>query len=244
MVTKRGLVYGICAGPSGKYHRLARPGIEAIAADAVVWVAFDQESIHSAYQTMIERARDQGVGGLVLLHDDVVIRDSLFPAKVEKVFEDPDVGVVGVVGARRPVSAEWWWYESYGWVEETASIVDKGRTTTDVDVVDGVLLALSPSALRIVNLDATMYPGFHGYDLEICSQTRAAGLRVVVVDTDIFHDSYPSGKVNDPPSYVIADRVWRRRWARGIGNGIRYRMAVWENGGPSMRVRIRRILSP
>lgn len=237
------LIYGVCVGPSCKYASVAKAGVEAVDPGAALLVRYDQRSIHEAYNSMIDQAKDRNATGLVLIHDDVRIRDPKLPTKLTSLLADPTVGVVGVIGARRPMSAEWWWYERHGCVEDTQMVIDFGRGTVDVDVVDGLLLALSPAALEIVRFEPDRYPGFHGYDLEVCSQARAAGLRVVVLDTDVYHDTYPHGKIRDRASYLRADRAWRSKWRHGLFNSLAYRRAVALHDHQGPRKKARRMLS-
>ena len=238
------LVFGVCVGPSGKFERIAAPGIVEVAPQATVLTRRVQTSIHSAYNSMIDEAVRLQAQGLVLLHDDVRIRDSAFCDIIGSLLADPTVGVVGVIGACHIQSIDWWWYDCHGFVEEPEERVDYGRGTFDVDVVDGVVMALSPVALRQCRFDPDSYPAFHGYDAEICSQARSKGLRVIVAAIDgTFHDSYPHGKITDRAAYVRADRVWRSRWRRRSIDALLYRYAAVKNLGASLSA-LRRVVSP
>jgi hypothetical protein len=48
----------------------------------------------------------------------------------------------------------------------------------------------------------------YGYDPEACSQALHLGVRVVVADFDLCHNSYPS-RIPDPKVFRRADRTWR-----------------------------------
>jgi hypothetical protein len=133
---------------------------------------------------MIEEALALDVCGLVLVHDDVVLRDPHLPSKLTTLFDDPTIGLVGAIGASGVQSVDWWLYDTHGWVEETERVIDFGRGTFDVDVVDGVLIAMSSTAMRQLRFDAGRFTGFHGYDCDISMQARSAGLRVVVAELD------------------------------------------------------------
>ena len=244
MLGETGLAYGICVGPTQKAEQFALPSLRRIDPTAPVILRTQQASIHGAYNSIIDEARAMGARGLVLLHDDVEIRNPDAPAVLRDLLSDPSVGVVGVIGARDVQSIEWWWYDRHGYVEEHDLVLDFGRSTADVDVADGVVLALSGRGLEQLRFDARSYPPFHGYDAHICSQARAAGLRVVVTDLGIYHDSYPHGKVTDPAAYTLADRVWRRAWKRGLSNSLRYRYAVVRTRWKAPARTIARVLRP
>lgn len=242
MPGESGLVYGICVGATSKVDQFALPSLRSIDPAAPVIRRENQTSIHRAYNSIIDEARAIGALGLILLHDDVEIRNPAAPDILRTLLSDPSVGVVGAVGARNVHSMEWWWYDCYGHVEERDFVVDFSRSTVDVDVVDGVVLCLSAAALENLRFDES-YPAFHGYDFHICSQAKALGMRVVVTDLDVYHDSYPHGKITDARAHALADRTWRRRWRPGPLNSLRYRSAVLQTHWRRPR-RLARILRP
>jgi len=180
---------------------------------------------------MIDEAVALGVGGLVLIHDDVLLRDPDFASKLAILFADPTVGIVGAIGASDVKSVEWWWYNTHGWVEETEMVIDFGRGTFDVEVVDGLLIAMSSTAMRQLRFDEERFTGFHGYDIDIGMQAKNAGLRVVVADLDVFHDSFPHGKLTDRTAHLRADRIWRRKWRWSLSDRITYVRVVCTTGG-------------
>jgi hypothetical protein len=179
---------------------------------------------------MIDEAIALGVSGLVLIHDDVLLRDLQLPSKLTTLFDDPTIGIVGAIGASGVQSLDWWLYDTHGWVEETERVIDFGRGTYDVDVVDGVLIAMSSTAMRQLRFDAGRFTGFHGYDCDIGLQARSVGLRVVVTDLDVFHDSYPHGKITDRSAWLKADQIWRRKWRWTLADRVAYVRAAWAFG--------------
>lgn len=244
MLGESGLAYGICVGPTDKASKFALPALRRIDPTAPVILREQQTSIHLAYNSIVDEARTMGASGVVLLHDDVAIRRPGAPELLASLLTDPSVGIVGVVGARNVHSIEWWWYDCYGYVEERDFVVDFNRSTADVDIVDGVLLGLSAAALENLRFDYKSYPAFHGYDFHICSQAKSSGLRVLVTDLDVYHDSYPHGKIADPKAHALADRAWRRQWRPGLLNSLRYRRAVIRSNWKTPAKRLARVLSP
>ena len=83
---------------------------------------------------MIDEARTLGVSGLVLIHDDVLLRDLQLPIKLNAFFADPTIGIVGATGASEVKNLDWWLYDAHGCVEETETIVCFGHGTFNVDV--------------------------------------------------------------------------------------------------------------
>src|SRR5207245_8809890 len=98
------------------------------------------------------------------------------------------VGVVGAIGGGDLRSIAWWEARRRaGRVFETRGLVEVGPPRADVDVVDGLLMALSPLAFQALAFDEEACPRFHGYDVDLCLEARAAGLRVIVRPIDIVH---------------------------------------------------------
>lgn len=238
------LAYGVCVGPSGKFERLAEPGIRRIDPGAPLLVRYDQWSIFEAYNSMIDEANSLGVSGLVLIHDDVVLRDHGLPSKLAALFADRTIGIVGAIGASGVRSLDWWLYDTHGWVEETEMVIDHGRGTFDVDVVDGVLIAMSSIAMGQLRFDEGRFTGFHGYDYDIGMQARSAGLRVVVTDLDVFHDSYPNGRITDRAAWHRADRTLRKKWQWTRAERVAYFRVVLTSRHLGARGKIVRLSGP
>jgi hypothetical protein len=182
------------------YRRYARPGIElAREADSEVYAFAALGSISRSYNLVLEQAAAlDGLEALVLVHEHAEITDAEFAAKVRAALADPDVGVVGCLGATGVETVAWWEgavnggtvaqrytaygggeFEAYGWA----------RTSTppaEVETVDGFLLVLSPWAVRNLRFDESIHLGT-GFDLDLCAQVRAAGRKVVTAAIDAVH---------------------------------------------------------
>jgi GT2 family glycosyltransferase len=74
--------------------------------------------------------------------------------------------------------------------------------TGEVDTVDGLLLVLSPWAVRNLRFDESL-GRFHGYDLDFCLQARAAGRKVVTADLKIVHH-HSLELLDDPEPWMDA----------------------------------------
>ncbi|MFL6110645.1 MAG: glycosyltransferase, partial [Catenulispora sp.] len=164
-----------------------------------------------AYNEVLDAVADlDGMDALVLLHEDVEITDPGFCARIRAALQQPDVAILGAVGARRVSGLAWWEGETFGRVIESRGPIDFGGGTHDVETVDGLMLVLSPWAVRNLRFDAERFTGFHGYDADICFQARAAGRRVLVTDLPLVH--HTKGGYGDLEAYRAADRAWREKW--------------------------------
>src|SRR3954467_12322945 len=83
------------------YERCAKPGLDLVAEpDSELLEHAAAGSIARSYNLMLEKvAEREDLEALVLIHQDAEIVDPDFCAKVRKALSDPDVGVVGCVGA-------------------------------------------------------------------------------------------------------------------------------------------------
>src|SRR3954451_16671667 len=148
------------------YRRSAEPGIRRAAEPGSE--VFDLPavgSIFASYNALLDRAQAcADLEALVLVHQDAEIVDADFCAKVRAALQDPDVAIVGCVGAIGVRSIAWWEgsvtlasfihrYEELGggevpglaWTpEETPTYAGTG----EVETVDGFVLGLTPWAIR------------------------------------------------------------------------------------------------
>ena len=210
------IAFAACVGSADKFRHYALPGIRLAAEpDSLVAEAATDRSIFAAYNEVLDAVggRDD-LEALVLLHEDTEIVDPGLGAKLRHRLSDPGVAVVGPIGARAVTSLRWWEGEGRGRVRETRGLVDFGGGVHDVDVLDGLMLVLSPWAVRTLRFDEERFSGFHGYDADICLQARAAGRRVVVDELAVVH--HTKGGYGDEAAFRRADELWRAKW---LGTG-------------------------
>lgn len=213
------ITYGICVGSKEKYLRVAsRSMARCLETDNLVVEVFDSTSIFEAYNYILDSCKDrEDLEALVLIHEDVELRDDTLPGTVRKLFADESIAIAGVIGGSNIPGLAWWEGERKGRTTDAPhGELDFGRGQHDVDTVDGLLLILSPWAVRNLRFDETNYTGFHGFDADICFQARAAGKRVVTVDIDLFHDT--KGGYGDFESWKIADATFKHKWLENKEN--------------------------
>jgi Glycosyltransferase like family len=160
------------------------------------------------------------------VHQDAELADSNFGEKVRKALRDPDVAIVGCVGAVGVRSIAWWqgavtWasfsqrYEEFGGgvFESLTWEADKAPSYAapgEVDVVDGVVLVLSPWAVRNLRFDESLGQ-LHGYDFDICMQARAAGKKVVTADFRAIHH-HSLELISNPEAWTAAYITLAEKW--------------------------------
>jgi hypothetical protein len=210
------------------YERFAQPGIEAAAEPGSAVFAFRAtSSIFRSYNLILDKAAVcDDLEALVLVHQDTEIVDPDFCAKVRRALADPDVGVIGCIGAIGVRSIAWWegsvtwasFIHRYGelgggdlpgfaWQRDAAPPFAR---TGEVDVVDGFLLVLSPWVVRNLRFDESLGP-LHGYDVDFCLQVRAAGRKVVTEDLRAIHN-HSLELVSDAEGWAEAHVLVARKW--------------------------------
>jgi Glycosyltransferase like family len=186
--------YRLCAEPG--IRRAAEPDSEVFALPSV-------GSIFRSYNALLDLAAERPeLEALVLLHQDAEIVDADFCARARRALADPDVALVGCVGAIGVRSIAWWEgsvtcasfvhrYDAHGGGDLPAfswawSDAPPYARLGEVDTLDGFLLVLSPWAVRTLRFDESL-GRLHGYDLDFCLQARAAGRKVITADFRAIH---------------------------------------------------------
>ena len=235
------IIFASCVSGDGElYRQVALPTIRVTAGPEDLILELPGEpGICAVYNRFLEVARSEpDCEALVLLHDDVEIIDPDFRSKVLIALRPTDVGLVGVTGASRIPSLAWWEStDRAGLVLETGGALDFGQRQHDVDVVDGLMLAIAPRAFRTLRFDESSFPRFHGYDVDFALQVREAGLRVRTAPIDLFHRT--SG-TTDPESFARASAAIHAKWQHRL-HPIPLTTRVRRRSGPQVS-RIRRRL--
>jgi hypothetical protein len=219
------------------YERFAWPGIQrASEPDSVVLshgsvgtiVGNPAGSIFHNYNIFLDHASElDRLEALVLVHQDTEIVDPDFCATVREALADPEVAIVGCVGAVGVRSIAYWegavtwasfshryWEHGGGefpglsWVDGAAPA--SYASTGEVDSIDGFLIVLSPWAVRELRFDESLGQ-MHGYDFDICCQARAAGKKVVTADLRVVHH-HSLSLVDDIEAWIDAYVKTNRKW--------------------------------
>lgn len=212
------IIVGTCVGGDGsKYRQVALPHIQGALEPADMVLARSGEvGIAQVYNYFIRKARDRpDCEALVLVHDDVEILDRNFRAKIIAAADEANVGVIGVVGGSELTSVEWYnARRKVGRVHETRFSIDFGASRGDVDVVDGLLMAITPRAFRVLDFDEVACHAYHGYDLDYCLSARSAGFRVTVAPLDIMHRT--KGGYGDAEAFSLTAAALNLKWSAYI----------------------------
>ena len=205
-------VYAVCESASGQLDATLRPSLKRYGLGPLI-VRFNATSIYDGYNSLMEEAIERWpqLEGVVLVHDDVEIRDPQFETALRDAFSEPRVGVVGAIGGRGHVEMSWWkTTDRYGRVGSLSGPECYAEGPAVVDTVDGLLMAVSPRFARQCRLEGRGYPGFHGYDSELCAVARAAGMTVLVGRLSVFHHNKPPALESPELNWAMFE--WMLRW--------------------------------
>jgi hypothetical protein len=219
------------------YRRCAEPGIaRAAEPDSEIYPMRSIGSIFSSYNALLHHfAARQDLEALILVHQDAEIVDADFCGIIRRSLADPEVGLIGCVGAVGVRSIAWWEasvtcgsfinrYDEHGggdlpsfsWAWNDAPAYAR---IGEVETLDGFVLALSPWVVRNIRFDEQLGE-FHGYDLDLCLQVREAGRKVVTADFRAIHYRQLD-MVPDPERWADAHIKLAEKWdgRMGIGGG-------------------------
>jgi len=192
------IAFGIWVENEARYQSVLRPSLALHAEpDSALLESVTEGCVFEAYEEIIDAAATMAdLEALVLVRDDVEIRDPELCRKLRIALADPNVAVVGAAGARHVESLRCW----------EGEVAAPGE---DAHLLDPGLVALSPGAVRGLRLDRGLGSGPHGAEAELCWLARYAGGRVVVADLDVVR-TMP--RVEDG-HFLRADVLWRARWS-------------------------------
>jgi len=216
-------VYARCAEAGFAVATRAEPDSRILAMAAV-------GSIFRSYNALLSKAAEiPDLEALVLVHQDAEIIDEDFIPKVREALTDPEVAIVGCAGSADVRSIAWWegsvrWasfthrFYEYGGGEIPALTYYNSDVTPayaelgEVDSVDGFVMAFSPWAIQNLRFDESIGGTLHGYDFDICMQTRAAGKKIVVADLKVVHH-HSLEVISDEESWIRAHMKLTAKWA-------------------------------
>ncbi len=237
------IVFGSAITKPDVYRTCAERGIRLAAEpDSQVLALPSVGSIFQSYNAVLDKAAAlDALDALVLVHQDAEIVDHDFCATIRGVLREPEVGVVGCVGAIGVRTIAWWEgsvsaasfihrYDEHGGGDLPAFSWAWGDAppyarTGEVDTVDGFLLVLSPWVVRNVRFDETLGQ-LHGYDFDYCLQVRARGKKVVTADFRAIHN-HSLQPFSDPDTWIAAHVQIADKWD-GRMPGVGANAGTWE----------------
>lgn len=161
----------------------------------------------AAYNRALEHLQDKKDNIYIFCHEDIIVKATpLNWLDLLRSSELPDIGFLGVAGARNLISKDWWnpVNGGSGKIEHTdgykiwPSVYGPIGTVT---VLDGVFLAIRPATLIEIGGFHKDLPGFDYYDIEATLRATIKGKNNKTIDFKISHQSIGAG---------VTSESWRR----------------------------------
>lgn len=183
--------------------------------------------LHNTFNRAIEQSRDNPAV-LIIMHADIHLCDAFWREHILDSLEHFDL--VGLAGNKRRVPSQPSWYfsgikdgklerdavenlsgsVSHGtsWPPKMVSMY--GPTRQEVKLVDGLFLVAHSQTF--IDHDIRFDPlfDFHFYDLDICRQFEAKGLRIGTWDISVVHES--TGGAFGSPNWLDAWQKYQQKW--------------------------------
>jgi hypothetical protein len=207
------VAYGCVTNSLERVQRWVLPRI----GDRSLTLLWNQTSMTSAYNQIIDSHDANPPDALVLIHDDLELVDPRAEEKFLEALAFKNVGVVGVAGGF-DIDAHglaWWNARTVGHQLTDSGPLDFGSRTGFVTSLEGSVMALGPWAIHELRFDET-FTGFHGYDDIGMSASMVHNRRVYVADVDTHH--HTTVGFDSPESeraWLEADRQFRAKWSLG-----------------------------
>ncbi len=134
-------------------------------------------------------------------------------AIVRRAFADAAVALAGPVGSQGVAGLAWWEGTGIGRAgtpHTLGDVIHGVAPAGAVDALDGIVLCMSPWAVRVLRFAPELAADFHGYDTDLCFQARHHAKRVEVVELDVFHDHRPI--FDDTDGWVRNELRFQQRW--------------------------------
>lgn len=176
----------------------------------------NQYSVFEAYNLGIEKCKGEY---WCFMHDDIFIHTDSWGTIINHIFKgNPDVGLIGVAGAKikTKMPSAWWdcpedqkviniiQHFSNKEKEKWSFGFDNGQNA-EVVVIDGVFMAMRKD--NQIRFDSKM-KGFHNYDLNISFEYKKQGFKIVVTN-EIQLEHFSLGIINEAwvrSTYIIHQR--------------------------------------
>jgi Glycosyltransferase like family len=222
------IVFGCSITSPDMYRDAAEKGISLAAEpDSVIIANAAAGSLMRSYNLIMDKAAElEGVEALVLVHQDAELTDADFGARIRRALAEPDVGVIGCVGAIDVRNIAWWegsvtWgsfthrYKEYGGGQIDAFTFTGDNhpgyaRTGEVDTLDGFILVIAPWTIQNIRFDETLGQ-LHGYDYDFCLQVREAGKKVITADFKAIHH-HSLDLVTDETVWIEAHKRVAEKW--------------------------------
>jgi hypothetical protein len=176
------------------------------------------------YNQKIEEYLDSDFTFLVFCHDDVYVDDHNLAMKLHLARIQFGFDIIGLAGGSSPkIASPTLWHlmcdkkTQRGAVthptfdRSSLSITPYGKSPAQVDIVDGLFMAVNVSAIKASNWRFNPNYRFHHYDLASCLDAKRIGMTTGVYPIHVVHSS-PGLKCYEDPEWRHSDAMFLKEY--------------------------------
>jgi hypothetical protein len=210
------IAFLVAVADPARYAAIAKPAIERVREGDSLVIAVGGAPVQHTLNAALDDLSDvPDLEAVVIVHEDVALQDIDTASIVRRTFGDPAVALAGVIGAHGVRGLAWWEGSAMAVGHAGTPHVPGGATagvalTGCVEALDGIVLCLSPWAVRTLRFDEELAVDFHGYDIDLCFQARYHGRRVEVIKLAAHHEHRPL--FTDSDAWVRNALRFQQRW--------------------------------
>ncbi len=176
------------------------------------------------YNQKIEEYLDSDFTFLVFCHDDVYVDDHNLATKLHLARIQFGFDIIGLAGGSSPkIASPTLWHlmcdkkTQRGAVthptfdRSSLSVTPYGKNPAQVDIVDGLFMAVNVSAIKASNWRFNPNYRFHHYDLASCLDAKRIGMTTGVYPIHVVHSS-PGLKCYEDPEWMRSDAMFLKEY--------------------------------
>ena len=176
------------------------------------------------YNQKIEEYLDSDFTFLVFCHDDVYVDDHNLATKLHLARIQFGFDIIGLAGGSSPkIASPTLWHlmcdkkTQRGAVthptfdRSSLSVTPYGKSPAQVDIVDGLFMAVNVSAIKASNWRFNPNYRFHHYDLASCLDAKRIGMTTGVYPIHVVHSS-PGLKCYEDPEWMRSDAMFLKEY--------------------------------
>ena len=176
------------------------------------------------YNQKIEEYLDSDFTFLVFCHDDVYVDDHNLATKLHLARIQFGFDIIGLAGGSSPkIASPTLWHlmcdkkTQRGAVthptfdRSSLSVTPYGKSPAQVDIVDGLFMAVNVSAIKASNWRFNPNYRFHHYDLASCLDAKGIGMTTGVYPIHVVHSS-PGLKCYEDPEWMRSDAMFLKEY--------------------------------
>lgn len=173
-----------------------------------------KQGICAVYNELAQKAQGDC---LCFIHEDVLIETKEWGKHLEKITQDPTVGIIGFAGAGTVSGFPYWHNEPryYHYTQKTKDgnihqvFIQKDKHMKKVKVLDGMFLFVRYNVWENNRFDEKLFTGFHLYDIDFSFQIAQNHVNYVDCQIHIIHYSLGNLTIDYYKALILFYKKWK-----------------------------------